>query len=302
MHDEMIETQIRDKIVYYAMLGVCPPMLLGHMYTSWRQNINMPLAAIIWSYPPTASFKNKNVLLDKIKDAAMENPWDQTFQRYDEKGIQALMVMDEEYPIGWLNSYMPPIVLFYKGDIKLLAKNSISVVGSRYPSLYGEEAIRRLLPPLVAEDVVTVSGLAKGIDRAVHMQTIANRGQTIGIIGTGLDIYYPNENVLLQQEMMREHLVMTEYPLGSRPEKYHFPMRNRLIASLSQATLVIEAKEQSGSLITANVALQENREVFAVPGNITNPLSVGTNQLIKAGAGCVLEAADILSDMRHLWK
>lgn len=302
MYDEMLEIQIRRKIIYYAMLDVCPPMLLGHMYTSWRQNITMPLAAIIWSYPPTASLKNKNLLLDKIKAAALKNPREQTFQRYEEKGIQALTVMDEEYPIGWLNSYMPPIVLFYKGDIKLLAKNSISVVGSRYPSLYGEEAIRRLLPPIVAEDVVTVSGLAKGIDRAVHMQTIANRGKTIGIIGTGLDIYYPNENVLLQQEMMREHLVMTEFPLGSRPERYHFPMRNRLIASLSQATLVIEAKEKSGSLITANVALQENREVFAVPGNITNPLSVGTNQLIKAGAGCVLEAADILSDMRHLWK
>jgi len=302
MQDETIESVIRGRLIYYAALDVCTPTLLGHMYVMWSKDSDSSLKSIIASYVPIPSQEGKAKLFAKINAAADKNPVADTFQRYREKGIKAVTVLDAEYPASWMNSYMPPIVLFYKGNIQLLKKNSLSIVGSRYPTSYGVEALNRIISPIVAEKVVTVSGLAKGIDRAVHLHTIANHGETIGIIGSGLDIYYPNENLLLQQKMMKEQLVITEYPLGSRPERYHFPMRNRLIASLSQATLVIEAKEQSGSLITANVALQENREVFAVPGNITNPFSVGTNQLIKAGATPVLTASDILSDMRYLWK
>ena len=158
-----------------------------------------------------------------------------------------------------------------------------------------------MIPPLVAEGVTLVSGLAKGIDQMVHSCAIGNGGATIGVIGTGLDVSYPRENASLQRKMMAEQLVISEYPLGSKPERFHFPMRNRLIANLSLATLVIEATEKSGSLITANLALQENRDVFAVPGNITSRLSVGTNQLIKAGAACVLNATDVLEEMKTQW-
>ena len=146
-----------------------------------------------------------------------------------------------------------------------------------------------------------LSGLAAGIDREAHIQTILLGGKTISVIGTGLDYFYPKNNKRLQEKISTEHLLISEYPLGSPPLKYNFPMRNRIIAGLSHGTLVIEAKQKSGSLITANVALQENREVFAVPGNILENSFQGTNQLIQAGAKLVLNASDILQEMNALW-
>ncbi|AEB29947.1 DNA processing Smf single strand binding protein [Carnobacterium sp. 17-4] len=224
---------------------------------------------------------------------------EKNLDEYDNKQIKWISILDKTYPEYLKNIYNPPALLFYQGDLSLLNQQLLGIVGSRLTSSYGEKALTLLLPELISHEITTVSGLAKGIDKAVHQKTIELGGRTIGIIGTGLDHYYPFENESLQREIAKNHLLISEYPLGTKPLKHHFPMRNRIIAGLSLGTLVIEAKYRSGSLITANLALQEGREVFAVPGNITNPYSEGTNDLILHGAKCVLTPQHILEELNR---
>ena len=218
-------------------------------------------------------------------------------EEYQKRDIKWVSILDHAYPEYLKHIYNPPSLLFYQGDLSLLNQKLLAIVGSRLNSSYGEKTIALLLPELISNAIVTVSGLAKGIDQKAHKKTIELGGRTIGVIGTGLDQYYPFENEKLQKEIARDHLLISEYPLGTKPLKQHFPMRNRIIAGLSLGTLVIEAKYRSGSLITANIALQEGREDFAVPGNITNPYSEGTNDLILHGAKCVLSAQHILEEL-----
>lgn len=293
---------VRDKLIYHAMLGVCTPHFMKHLHLAWSENPLCSMGGIVNSYVPMSSESKQHKLKAALGAAYSKMSYEELKDVYRNKDIQILTILDKDYPVGWLNSYLPPIVVFCAGNIGLLEQPCLSVVGSRSPTDYGKSVLSEMIPTLVAEGVTLVSGLAKGIDQMVHSCAIGNSGTTIGIIGTGLDVSYPRENASLQRKMMAEQLVISEYPLGAKPERFHFPMRNRLIANLSQATLVIEATEKSGSLITANLALQENRDVFAVPGNITSRLSVGTNQLIKAGAACVLNADDVLEEMKMEWK
>ena len=292
---------VRDKLIYHAMTGVCTPHFMKHLYLSWMRDPDYSIEENIKGYVPMANESKQQKLKSAIQTAYSRMSYEELLELYRSNDIQILTILDNGYPEGWLNSYLPPIVVFCAGNIGLLEQPCLSVVGSRSPSAYGKAVLNEMIPPLVVEGITMVSGLAKGIDKMVHAYAIENGGATIGVIGTGLDVTYPRENASLQRKMMAEQLVISEYPLGSKPERYHFPMRNRLIANLSSATLVIEATEKSGSLITANLALQENRDVFAVPGNITSHLSVGTNQLIKAGAACVLNATDVLEEMRTQW-
>lgn len=224
---------------------------------------------------------------------------EEKLSEYKNRHIKWVTILDSNYPEYLKHTYNPPALLFYQGDLNLLNRNLLAVVGSRQNSVYGTKVLSLLLPDLIRQNFVTVSGLAKGIDQEVHKQTIALGGQTIGIIGTGLDQYYPFENEKLQKKMGRNHLLLSEYPLGTKPLKQHFPMRNRIIAGVSLGTLVIEAKYRSGSLITANLALQEGREVFAIPGDITKPYYEGTNDLILNGAKCVLNANHILEELMN---
>lgn len=292
---------VRDKLIYHAMTGVCTPNFMKHLHLSLTRDPFYSIEEIVNSYVPMANETKRQKLRTALEAAHSKMPYEELEELYRSKDIQILTILDDGYPEGWLNSYLPPIVVFYAGNIRLLEQPCLSVVGSRSPTAYGKAVLDEMIPPLVAEGVTLVSGLAKGIDQMVHSCAIGTGGATIGIIGTGLDITYPRENASLQRKMMAEQLVISEYPLSAKPERFHFPMRNRLIANLSLATLVIEATEKSGSLITANLALQENRDVFAVPGNITSRLSVGTNQLIKAGAACVLNAKDVLEEMKTQW-
>ncbi len=302
MRMNLEDLAIRDKLIYHAMLGVCTPQFMKHLYESLMRGPAITMEEIIRSYKPTGNASSLHKSRAALETAYTKFPYEEMQQQYQAKDIQILTVLDRGYPAGWLNSFLPPVVAFCAGDIRLLERPCLSVVGSRSPSAYGRTVLNGMIPPLAAEGITLVSGLAKGIDQMVHTRAIGAGGTTIGIIGTGLDVSYPRENALLQQKMMTEQLVISEYPLGTKPERHHFPMRNRLIANLALATLVIEAREKSGSLITANLALQENRDVFAVPGNIDSPLSVGTNQLIKAGAACVLNASDVLEEMEMLLK
>ena len=214
------------------------------------------------------------------------------------QSLQMLTFLEEEYPAALKEIYNPPAVLFYQGDLSLLAAPSLAVVGSREATTYGLAVTARLVPELVAAGLVIVSGLARGIDTAAHKQAISRQGRTIGVIGSGFEHVYPKANRQLQTYLSSYHLVLTEYLPDSPPLAFHFPARNRIIAGISLGTCIIEANARSGSLITAQLALEAGREVFAVPGNILKQHSLGTNELIQAGAKSVATGQDILAELR----
>ncbi|MFC6274787.1 DNA-processing protein DprA [Levilactobacillus tangyuanensis] len=207
-----------------------------------------------------------------------------------------LTIVDQAYPAQLREIYAPPVALYFRGDVRLLQATQLAVVGSRQPTPYAVQAMRRLLPAVVDHQICIVSGLAQGVDTLGHQVALAHHGHTVAVIGTGLDRCYPACNRELMTTLMREQLVLSEYPLGTPGARHHFPERNRLIAGLARTILVIEAAHHSGSLITANIGLQENRNILAVPGPITQKNSVGTNELILAGAKPVLNSGHIIEE------
>ncbi len=220
--------------------------------------------------------------------------WDLEIKRLQEQKVKVLTILDGAYPQRLKEIYLPPIVLFYRGNLSLVNKRAVAIVGSRDHSKYARDCIHELIPVLVKDDIVVISGLARGVDTLAHEETLKANGETIAVIGSGLDMVYPPENSKLYDVIAKRGLILSEYPLQSRPLKFHFPYRNRIIAGLSHGVCVIEAKEKSGSLITANLALSENREVFAVPGSIFSIHSKGTNSLIEAGA-CLVSSGETIS-------
>ncbi len=220
-------------------------------------------------------------------------------QNYLDNGITVYTVCNERYPARLRYIDAPPWVLYAKGDNSLFhGVKMIAVVGPRKPSPYGKEALHLLLPSLIEQGYTIVSGLASGIDTLAHETAISCSGRTIAVLGGGLLQVYPKANIPLALQMMKEQLVISEtIPLG-RPEAWMFPMRNRIISGLTDGLLILEAEEKSGTLITAYHALDQGKEVFAVPGNITSPYSKGTNRLIQDGAKAVLSTDDIIEEMR----
>ena len=219
--------------------------------------------------------------------------------QYRKEAIHFLMYEDALYPKRLKEIYLPPIVLFYKGRLELFNRLSIGIVGARNHTPYSKEALEYLLPDILERKVSIISGLARGVDSLAHQLTLELNGETIAVIGNGINICYPKENQSLYDAIGKKGLILSEYPLDSPPLKFHFPYRNRIIAGLSHGLCVIEAKLHSGSLITANVALSENRQVFALPGNITSEYSKGTNELITAGAFPIRNATDILESLHY---
>jgi DNA processing protein len=192
-----------------------------------------------------------------------------------------------------------PPFLYVVGDLPQTDR-SLAVVGSRHASTYGLATTTRLVRELAEAGVAIVSGMARGVDAAAHRAALAANGSTIGVLGCGIDLTYPQENRALFQEMRSKGALISEFPMATPPAAENFPRRNRLISGLSRGVLVVEAAEQSGSLITARCALEQNREVFAVPGNITNRASRGCNSLIKQGAKLVADCRDIFEELPQL--
>lgn len=238
------------------------------------------------------SFKKRAALKNYLKEAPLQKLKD----RYKKEGIHYVTLASQEYPYLLRHIYDPPMVLFYKGDYSLLNGPALGIVGARECTQYGTKVLDMLLPPLIKEGIASVSGLARGIDGHVHQDALKYGGKTLGIIGTGINVFYPKENEPLQMKMYEEGLVISEYPLDTVPRKHHFPMRNRIISGISDGVLVVEARKRSGSLITARMALEEGRDVFAVPGSILSELSKGCNALIKQGAIPVTHPLDILNE------
>ncbi len=219
-------------------------------------------------------------------------------ENYLKRGFPFLTPADPEYPELLRNIPDPPVTLFYRGRKELLSDTvCVGVVGTRTPSLYGKEVAGRFASELASTGIVIVSGLAAGIDAEAHKNAIRSGGATIGVLGGGIDICYPQRNFGLYQEMCESQLVLSEYAPGVAPLAIQFPLRNRIISGLSEGLLVVEARKRSGTLITADAALEQGRSVYSVPGRLGDPLSEGTNNLIRQGALCVMEAADILEDL-----
>ncbi|AXN41876.1 DNA-protecting protein DprA [Peribacillus butanolivorans] len=215
-------------------------------------------------------------------------------KQYEYNQIKCLTMFDEDYPFLLKQIFDPPWVLYFKGDKQLLEKKStLGVVGTRKPTWYGLEALKTILPPLVQKNFVIISGVAAGIDAAAHKVTLDEGGNTIGVLGGGLLQIYPKSNIPLAREISNKGLLLSETPPAMRAEPWMFPLRNRIISGLSKGVFVVEAKEKSGSLITAQAALEHGREVFALPGNVSSPESLGANQLIQDGAKLVLSSLQI---------
>jgi len=223
---------------------------------------------------------------------------DAEMRRIKEAGARVLTVQDEGYPRLLSQIDLPPPVLYIKGSYLPEDEWAVAVVGTRAAKTYGKEMTRYLVGDLTRNRVTIVSGLARGIDSIAHRTALEAGGRTIAVLGCGIDVVYPHENAKLTQEIVASGAVMTEYPLGTKPERGNFPQRNRLISGLSLGTVVTQAGERSGALITAYYALEQGREVFAVPGSALDRGCTGTNKLIQQGeAKLVLRAQDVLEEL-----
>ncbi len=215
-------------------------------------------------------------------------------------GYQFTTYLSDDYPEKLKNIYDPPAFLFYDGDLECLKSPCLAIVGSRNLSDYGRAMAERMARELVQAGFTVVSGFARGIDTAAHRAAIESGGLTAAIFGCGLDIVYPFENKALYKNLILNGCAISEFPFGEKPDRYHFPRRNRIISGLSLGVLIVEAADKSGALLTADHALEQGREVFAVPGSVVSKTSAGTNKIIKQGAKLVTCVEDILEELKFL--
>lgn len=215
----------------------------------------------------------------------------------ENKGIQIIPYTSDKYPKHLKTIYDPPLVLYIKGDILNTDVLAIAIVGARRCSYYGLTQAKRFGRLLAQKGLCIVSGMARGIDAAAHQGAINSDGRTIAVLGCGLGNIYPRENVELAEQIVQNGAVISEFPMNTPPDSRNFPPRNRLISGLSLGVLVVESSLNSGSLITAKWALEQGKEVFAIPGNIDNVCSRGTHKLIKEGAKLVEDIADIIQEL-----
>jgi DNA processing protein len=226
---------------------------------------------------------------------------DGELKRIEQAGAHVLTQRDGAYPPMLKEIASPPLVLYVKGKLDEREKRCVGIVGSRNTTYYGREAAQRLAIQLTHCGLTVVSGGARGIDTAAHEGALKIKGRTVCVLGCGLDVVYPPENKKLFEQIAETGAVVSEFPFGTKPDKQTFPMRNRIVSGISLGLLVVEAGMTSGALITAQMALEQGRQVFAVPGRIDSPLSKGTHRLIKEGAKLVEDAEDILAEFEYLF-
>jgi DNA processing protein len=218
--------------------------------------------------------------------------------RAAELGVEIVTLDDKEYPQYLKEIYAPPPILYVKGKKCVFTKHAVGIVGTRNPTMYGKSAASFITKGLVENNLTIISGLARGIDTVAHETCIQGKGLTVAVLGCGIDIVYPKSNEKLADVICQNGALISEFPLGTPPESYNFPRRNRIISGLSAAIVVVEAGEKSGSLITAHYALQQGREIFAVPGPINSPMSNGTFALLRDGASPVRNGNDVAESLR----
>jgi len=256
----------------------------------------------LWEKPTgeiRAKLGNEEYVTKFLKERENIDP-DIEMEKLDRQNIKFVTLFDEKYPKLLKEIFSPPIIIYYKGDISILDKHTIAVVGSRKFTPYGKNATEKIVSGLAQAEYIVVSGMALGIDTFAHETTLANNGKTAAILGCGLDTPYPSTNANLFKRIVESGgVVISEYMPGKPPLPQHFPARNRIISGVSKGTLIVEGNIKSGALITARDTLEQNRDVFAVPGPIFGESSSGTNQLLKMGANLATQAEDILEYYGH---
>ncbi|MCD6574433.1 DNA-processing protein DprA [Candidatus Aerophobetes bacterium] len=236
-------------------------------------------------------------IVDFIRKKIPEINLKEDFKLIQELNIKLITFEDSFYPPNLKTIFDPPFLIYLRGELKREDEKAVALVGTRRATNYGKIVAKRLARELARAGLTVVSGMARGIDTYAHEGALEEGGRTIAVLGCGVDIVYPPENRSLMEEIIKQGAVISEFSLGTRPFARNFPRRNRIISGLSMGVVVVEAPLKSGALITADFALEQGREVFAVPGAITSPYSRGNNRLIKEGAKVVEDVSDILEEL-----
>ena len=235
---------------------------------------------------------SKNEILDKAENI---------IKKSKEYGIGILSLFDKEYPFNLKQIDNPPYILYYKGDLKKLRRNSISIVGTRNPTKESKKYAFDIASKLSALNITVVSGMAKGIDKEAHLGAISSLVNTAAVLGNGIDIVYPSENVKVYNKLIESGIVISEFEVGRKPDRMNFPRRNRIISGLSYATIMVEASSKSGALITVDYALNQGREVYIAPYDEKLKEYFGNHKLYKEGAKIIYDITDILEDFDSIF-
>jgi len=282
--------------VFWAALKAVPELgdrLLCRLLEQYR----CPESIFALSEPALAAEGLKRRAVQAILDGSAVESGRAACRQSLDMGLELISLEDYRYPALLKEIYNPPILIYADGNVEHFSRFGIAVIGSRRPSSYGRQMTLRIAAGLAERGVVVVSGMARGLDSMAHRSVLETGGTTIAVLGSGHAMPYPPENRELMRKISENGCVVSEYPPEVPPLKQNFPARNRIISGLSKGVIVVEASEKSGSLITASLALEQGRDVFAVAGNVTSPLSRGTNRLIKAGAVPVEDAEDVLESV-----
>ncbi len=243
---------------------------------------------------------------EKVAREIQKGPVDKRVEKelylLEEVGGKVMTIKDASYPKRLKEIYDPPPVLYVRGELREEDELAVAIVGSRKTTPYGKWMTEKMGQELARHGITIISGMARGIDSHAHWGALSGGGRTIAVLGSGVDVVYPPENRNLYKRIIDQGAVLSEFPMGSPPEGGHFPKRNRIISGLSIGVVVVQAGMESGSLITANYALEQGREVFAVPGNVGSDSSRGTHKLIKDGAKLVESSEDILEEVLPQWR
>ena len=232
-------------------------------------------------------------MIQSIKDIDIK----QELDLIEKHGVKVITFLDDNYPKNLKNIYDPPVILYVKGEILPQDNISVAIVGSRLASFYGMKTAERLSFELASRGITVTSGLARGIDSSAHKGALKAKGRTLAVLGSGILNIYPKEHIKLAEEISERGAVISEFPMRTIPDRGNFPKRNRIISGLSLGVVVVEAAERSGALITSDIAMEQGRDVFSIPGKIDSVTSKGTNKLIKQGAKLAETADDILEEL-----
>lgn len=286
-------TALSDEQAAYLALA-CTPGIGHHRLRAVLQAFGTPLGAISAPFAFLRAVPGISTACATALSTASLASGHALCQAATRAGGSVLFPDDPDFPALLHEIPDPPTVLFVAGNRELLQRPAVAIIGSRDHSLYGAEVARGVAATAVAAGLTVVSGMARGLDAVAHAAALDHGGTTIGVLGNGLGVVYPAANRALYQRVVADGLLLTEFPPGERPSAGSFQRRNRLISGLARATVVVEAAERSGTLVTVSAALEQGRDVLAVPGPITSPLSIGTNRLIRDGASPYLEPDDLL--------
>lgn len=242
---------------------------------------------------------NKNKITEYIMNSRNRDKVKSRYEQLKKKRIRFICINDEDYPRRLRNIKNYPFGLYVKGDISEIEKPSVAIVGARNGTAYGKKAAKDIGFELAAAGINVISGLAYGIDSCGLWGAVDAGGYSTAVMGCGVDVCYPRENIELYERIMDRGCIISDYPVGTPPMSWQFPLRNRIISGLADKIIVVEAREKSGSLITAEYALEQGKDIFAVPGRMGDVLSSGCNQLIKDGAGIVISPKDVLREMEY---